>query len=240
MADKPSFYSILTADVRYDERIGDFAKLLYSDLTARCNRKGYCWPTNEQLAEDHRKNARTIVRTLRELESAGYIATEVIRDQKNMVVERRIWLDANARAGLEFLRKPHDKNVTTPHDKNVTTPHDKNVKYIKENNINTNNPLTPTGESELFDEFWVAYPKHVAKKSARRAWDKLHADRDLLDALLTALEWQTRTEAWQRDGGRYVPNPATWLNGRRWEDEPQAEAGPDKPPRRRKEETEVW
>ena len=232
MADKPSFYSILTADVRYDERIGDFAKLLYSDLTARCNRKGYCWPTNEQLAEDHRKNARTIVRTLRELESAGYIATEVIRDQKNMVVERRIWLDANARAGLEFLRKPPDKNVTTPPDKNV--------KYIKENNININNPLTPTGESELFDEFWAAYPKHVAKKPARRAWDKLHADRDLLDALLTALEWQTRTEAWQRDGGRYVPNPATWLNGRRWEDEPQPPAGPDKPPRRRKEETEVW
>lgn len=231
MADKPSFYSILTADVRYDERIGDFAKLLYSDLTARCNRKGYCWPTNEQLAEDHRKNARTIVRTLRELESAGYIATEVIRDQKNMVVERRIWLDANARAGLEFLRKPPDKNVTTPPDKNV--------KYIKENNININNPLTPTGESELFDEFWAAYPKHVAKKPARRAWDKLHADRDLLDALLTALEWQTRTEAWQRDGGRYVPNPATWLNGRRWEDEPQAEAAPDKPPRRR-EEVEVW
>lgn len=89
-------------------------------------------------------------------------------------------------------------------------------------------------------EFWVAYPKHVAKKSARRAWDKLHADRDLLDAVLTALEWQTRMEAWQRDGGRYVPNPATWLNGRRWEDEPQAEAAPDKPPRRRKEETEVW
>ena len=231
MADKPSFYSILTADVRYDERIGDFAKLLYSDLTARCNRKGYCWPTNEQLAEDHRKNARTIVRTLRELESAGYIATEVIRDQKNMVVERRIWLDANARAGLEFLRKPHDKNVTTPPDKNV--------KYIKENNININNPLTPTGESELFDEFWAAYPKHVAKKPARRAWDKLHADRDLLDALLTALEWQTRTEAWQRDGGRYVPNPATWLNGRRWEDEPQPPTEPDKPPRRR-EEVEVW
>lgn len=231
MADKPSFYSILTADVRYDERIGDFAKLLYSDLTARCNRKGYCWPTNEQLAEDHRKNARTIVRTLRELESAGYIATEVIRDQKNMVVERRIWLDANARAGLEFLRKPPDKNVMTPPDKNV--------KYIKENNINTNNPLTPTGESELFDEFWATYPKHVAKKSARRAWDKLHADRDLLDALLNALEWQTRTGAWQRDGGRYVPNPATWLNGRRWEDEPQAEAAPDKPPRRR-EEVEVW
>lgn len=240
MTDKPSFYSILTADVRYDERIGDFAKLLYSDLTARCNRKGYCWPTNEQLAEDHRKNARTIVRTLRELESAGYIATEVIRDQKNMVVERRIWLDANARAGLEFLRKPPDKNVTAPPDKNVMTPPDKNVKYIKENNININNPLTPTGESELFDEFWAAYPKHVAKKPARRAWDKLHADRDLLDALLTALEWQTRTEAWQRDGGRYVPNPATWLNGRRWEDEPQEETEPDKPPRRRKEETEVW
>ena len=224
MADKPSFYSILTADVRYDERLSFFARVLYSDITAMCNVKGYCSAGNEHFADKFKQSKRTVSGTIARLAELGYLRVEGIRDAGKTVVERRIWVQANAQEAME----------------KVTDPIEENFQDIKENNTrDNNNPLTPTGESELFDEFWAAYPKHVAKKPARRAWDKLHADRDLLDALLTALEWQTRTEAWQRDGGRYVPNPATWLNGRRWEDEPQP-GEPDKPPRRRKEETEVW
>ena len=51
MADKPSFYSILTADVRYDERLSFFARVLYSDITAMCNVKGYCSAGNEHFAD---------------------------------------------------------------------------------------------------------------------------------------------------------------------------------------------
>ena len=239
MADKPSFYSILTADVRYDERLRFFARVLYSDITAMCNVKGYCSAGNEHFADKFKQSKRTVSGTIARLAELGYLRVEVIRDDGKTVVERRIWVQANAQEAMEKVTDPIEENFHT-YRKKLPDPIEENFQDIKENNTrDNNNPLTPTGESELFDEFWAAYPKHVAKKPARRAWDKLHADRDLLDALLTALEWQTRTEAWQRDGGRYVPNPATWLNGRRWEDEPQAEAEPDKPPRRR-EEVEVW
>lgn len=72
-----------------------------------------------------------------------------------------------------------------------------------------------------FLAFWAAYPRKVAKGTAYRAWAKLKPDPSLLKAILKAIEKQKRTEQWQRDGGQYIPYPATWLNARRWEDEVQ-------------------
>lgn len=82
-----------------------------------------------------------------------------------------------------------------------------------------------------FEAFWAAYPKRVAKGAAFRAWKRQTAHQNL-DAILAATEAQKTTRQWQTENGRYIPHPATWLNGRRWEDPP-----PDtqKAPRRRKE-----
>lgn len=91
-------------------------------------------------------------------------------------------------------------------------------------------PPAPHGEPDLFDRFWNAYPKKQAKPAARRAWDKLAPDLETCRAMSAALARQKRSESWQRDGGRYIPLPATWLNQRRWEDEPSAT--PDRPPAR--------
>lgn len=73
-----------------------------------------------------------------------------------------------------------------------------------------------------FDRFWAAYPKKTAKPDAVKAFGKLKPDADLLDTILGAIERQKATAQWQEDGGRFIPHPATWLNGRRWEDEVQA------------------
>lgn len=202
--EQPSYFSILTADVRYDKRLSDFARLLYSDITALCNKQGYCSATNDYFAQIFDKSRRTISATIASLAETGYIAIEIIRDGSNAVVTRKIWVQANAQKAAE----------------QVSDPIEENFQDIKENNTSNNNtPHTPKGEDELFDQFWQAYPKRVAKKPARRAWDKLHVDNDLLAKILAALAWQKRTDDWQRDGGRYIPNPATWLNGGRWEDE---------------------
>lgn len=75
------------------------------------------------------------------------------------------------------------------------------------------------GQAALFEKFWTAYPKKVAKKAAGQAFEKLNPGPELLDDILTALDRQKQAQQWQRDGGQYVPNPTTWLNGRRWEDE---------------------
>lgn len=70
---------------------------------------------------------------------------------------------------------------------------------------------------EAFEAFWIAYPKKVGKKDARRAFSKVpHA---VWPRLVPAIEAQKKSRQWQRDGGQYIPNPATWLNQGRWDDE---------------------
>lgn len=85
-------------------------------------------------------------------------------------------------------------------------------------------PLTPKGEGEWFDvTFWPAYPRKVAKEAARKAAAKVLAAGVDPAEVMAGLEAARASEQWTRDGGRYVPHPATWLNGRRWEDEATAE-----------------
>jgi hypothetical protein len=69
-----------------------------------------------------------------------------------------------------------------------------------------------------FDDFWQRYPLHVGKQAARKAWAKLGPSPPL-GSIVDALAWQRELPRWREDGGRYVPHPATYLNGRRWEDE---------------------
>ena len=70
-----------------------------------------------------------------------------------------------------------------------------------------------------FDRFWSAYPKKVAKQAAVKAWRSLRPGPDDLDAMLAALRRQAASADWTKDGGRFVPHAATWLRGRRFEDE---------------------
>lgn len=70
-----------------------------------------------------------------------------------------------------------------------------------------------------FDEFWAAYPRHVAKQDAVKAFAKLRADDALLRRILDSLAAAKASPDWRKDDGRFVPHAATWLNGKRWEDE---------------------
>jgi len=71
----------------------------------------------------------------------------------------------------------------------------------------------------LFDEFWKLYPRKESKQQAKKAWLKLNPDQTLFNLIANALEYRSQTKEWLAEGGRYIPHPATWLNGRRWEDE---------------------
>ena len=90
-------------------------------------------------------------------------------------------------------------------------------------------PKPPQGD--LFERFWAAYPKKKSKGQARRAWDKLKPGSTMVDQMLLAIERAKQSEDWQKDGGQYIPYPATWLNAEGWEDEePAPEPPPDRPP----------
>ena len=69
-----------------------------------------------------------------------------------------------------------------------------------------------------FDLFWRSYPRKVKKAEARKAFMKLAPDDALFARMTAALEQQKRCAQWTEDGGKYIPHPATWINGERWED----------------------
>ena len=74
----------------------------------------------------------------------------------------------------------------------------------------------------MFADFWAAYPRKDAKKSARKVFLRIVNDADdpddLLAQILDAIALAKRSYQWQKDDGQFIPLPATWLNQERWED----------------------
>lgn len=84
-------------------------------------------------------------------------------------------------------------------------------------------PLPPKGvtfdKDKQFELFWTAYPRKTAKAAAVKAWSKIKLTPELMASIMVGLNAAKGSDGWMRDGGRFIPHPATWLNGKRWEDE---------------------
>ena len=90
----------------------------------------------------------------------------------------------------------------------------------KEDNKNKNDKKNMCADAlnTRFESFWSSYPRHTAKQNALKAFAKLNPDDDLLSVMLQAIERQKKSSQWQ-GGEQFIPHPATWLNGKRWEDD---------------------
>ena len=86
-----------------------------------------------------------------------------------------------------------------------------------------NTPSIPQGGTDAqerrFAEFWAEYPKKVGKQAARTSWKRIKPDAKLHERIMQAVATAKKSEQWNREGGRFVPNPSTWLNQGRWDDE---------------------
>lgn len=91
MTDKKSYYAIIPADVRYDKKLCANAKLLYGEITALCNEKGYCWASNDYFAQLYEKTEETISRWIAQLIKQNYINAEYIK-RGFEITERRIYI----------------------------------------------------------------------------------------------------------------------------------------------------
>lgn len=72
---EPSYYSILPADIRYNENLSSSAKLLFSEITALCSKSGKCWASNAYFARLYKVHASTISAWVAELVKEGCIDT---------------------------------------------------------------------------------------------------------------------------------------------------------------------
>lgn len=100
-----SFYAIVPANVRYDDDLSPNAKLLYGEITALCNERGYCWAGNSYFSELYKKDKSTIARWIKQLEQKGYITREVIYKEGSKEIEAR---------HMRICHDPIGENATTP------------------------------------------------------------------------------------------------------------------------------
>lgn len=77
----------------------------------------------------------------------------------------------------------------------------------------------------LFEVFWLVYPKKVGKGDARKAFGKIRPSEKLVGMMIAAVKRQSASFQWTKDHGKYIPNPATWLNQQRWLDEVEPDMG---------------
>lgn len=115
------------------------------------------------------------------------------------------------------LNKPQQTgtNGTNPNEEEDNN--NNNKEEEKEENKESDKRTRAHEQLAMFDRFWAAYPRKTAKKDAVKAWGKIGADEKLLAVILAAIEKQKAGRQWSDP--EYIPHPATWLNGRRWEDE---------------------
>lgn len=220
---KPSYWAVLPAAVRYDEELRPNAKLLYAEITALTNVRGYCWISNERLGEYFGISPKTVGSLIQQLAGRGYIKVELIRDEKQAITGRRLWI-----ARPDGPCPPLLKNEDTPL-KNEDTPILKNEDYTKTSK-KTSPPIAPQGagadyvpkkapdwKPERFARFWDYYPLHKSKQAAIRAWDRLKPSDDLLKVIGIALRRQKA--ACLMAGDEWKLHASTYLNQARWTDE---------------------
>lgn len=73
-------------------------------------------------------------------------------------------------------------------------------------------------DTEAFAQFWAAYPKKAGKADARRAWEVMRCE-PLLEQILAAVARNKESFDWKKDGGQFIPFPATWLRREGWTDQ---------------------
>lgn len=131
--DKPSYYAVIPADVRYAD-IPSSAKLLYAEITCLCNANGYCWASNGYFAELYNVAQTTISEWISILVKGGFLLVEIDRIGGN---KRKIW-----------LATPIQKNTKTPLRNFPNTssafPEDPSSAFPEENNTSINTKINNT------------------------------------------------------------------------------------------------
>lgn len=137
-----------------------------------------------------------------------------LKNMQNLITQNKNHYSLVTVASWDFYQSDNKKvspKVSPRYQASITN---KNVKNVKKDTYAQN-----------FLTFYEAYPRHVAKKSAYRAWQSLEKSEDmetLLPILLDAIAKQEQARATAKAKGEFSPEwpyLATWLNGRRWEDE---------------------
>lgn len=153
--------------------------------------------------------------SLTKLVSAGLVALYDVDGKPFLYLPT--WDDhQSVRAKKSKFPSPDDGVITS---ENICKQTKTNASKCPRNPIQSESESNPNPIRDYeadFDRFWQVYPKKDSKTAAKRAFAKVKAP---VETLIAAVQRQKQLPQWKKDGGQYIPNPATWLNQERWEDQ---------------------
>jgi hypothetical protein len=173
------------------------------------------WPGKPDKTRRNR-----ISRALRELVAADLLETR--RGGRGRLFVRLTELALSLETSRPTVPEFRDGTVPASRDSDGGA-----VTYTKNQ---SNEPCARAYGEDGFAQFWDAYPKRRDRIRAMRAWNASRSVRPPLPQLLAALDMFKVSREWQERDGRFVPYPATWLNGHRWQEVETTPAAPTPPP----------
>lgn len=128
--EEPNYYAIIPANVRYDKRLIQGSKLLYGEITALSNQKGYCWASNNYFMKLYEVSRFTIQAWLKSLEDCGYINRQVVYKEGSKEIQAR-YIGITSYPSQEKLATPSKENLTVNNTSfNTTVNNTNNIKPL--------------------------------------------------------------------------------------------------------------
>lgn len=204
--------------------------------------KSECWPSQQQLADDAEVSERTVRDWLQRLESWGLICRKrrartsgarssdlivlclgtVVTDGADRIVAEK---EASTTGDSDLLEGLPAETAGRAYRQPAAEPTGNHCRaYKEEPSIEPPNVVDAGARASGFDDWWAAYPNKVGKADARRAFERARRKATLAD-LIAGL----RRYIDHKPPDRPWCNPATWLNGERWLDEPARTIAPTQP-----------
>jgi len=172
------------------------------------------WWSVDALARATRLNRKTVQASLRELRDLGVIVDT--GDRIRGAVVYALAIDQKFSLA-DPDQKRADPNMGQPENGSPDSP-----KTVHKEKINNKKNLCEPAD---FGRFFAIYPKKTHRAAALTAWLALDPDPLLVERILSAVTTQAQAAVWALEGGRFIPNPASWLSGQRWDDVVPKSAG---------------
>lgn len=215
MSEKVNYYSIIPANVRYNNELMPNAKLLYGEITALCNKEGVCWATNEYFANLYSVSERTITDWVKKLEQFGYISTELQTKRYEDGTVKKIRL-----IHIELLRQNHIELFPQNHiEEKFAYNNTSNINITrKEDNI-SNDILSKKDFENDFEILWKMYPRKQGKTNALKSFIKARKKGVSIETITLGLQRFCDYVKNKNIDIQYIPYGSTWFNGECWNDE---------------------
>ena len=200
------------------------AKMLYSLLCDYAGDKDHCWPSQTTLAGLLGCSVSSIKTYLRELAGQRLIAVELRECRSSTYyLLKPPFLSARAGQSNSDGGEANSGYRSNYRKKESNYPPTPKPPTAKEPPL-TRQPRRGVGDffpaNTVFETVWNAYPKKEAKELARAVWHRLWRQGAIrIEALMESLRRFCRSDGWNREHGRYVPQLVNWLRGQRWLDE---------------------